>query len=204
MERPAVELPEAATAEPARARCTFRGKAWFWGPVAPLVALDLWSKAAAFAYVSEHASHARRVDFDFLHVLGERFGFALVDYTNTGTIWGLGQSLTIPLIVLRVVAVGALVWFAGRTAAARRFQQLVIGLVLAGAIGNLYDNAFMPDRGVRDFLLFFYRGEGGIEHRFPAFNVADSCITVGAICLAFLLWREPSHKTGRPPEGASQ
>ena len=79
-----------------------------------------------------------------------------------------------------------------RTPAGRRIQLLVIGLVLAGAIGNLYDNTFMPDRGVRDFLLFFYRGEGDVEHRFPAFNVADSCITVGAIGLAIMLWREPA------------
>lgn len=179
------------------ATLSFRGKAWFWLPVPLLVALDLWSKAAAFAYVAEHAPRARRVDFEFLSALSDRLGFALVDYTNTGTIWGLGQSLTIPLIVLRFVAVGALIWFAGRTPAGRRIQLLVIGLVLAGAIGNLYDNTFMPDRGVRDFLLFFYRGEGDVEHRFPAFNVADSCITVGAIGLAILLWREPA-KPAKP------
>ena len=43
--------------------------------------------------------------------------------------------------------------------------------------------------GVRDFLEFYARiGDG--TYVFPAFNVADSCITVGAITLAVLLWRD--------------
>ncbi|MFO1051835.1 MAG: signal peptidase II [Planctomycetota bacterium] len=170
-------------------RTSLRGKAWFWVPVPLLVALDLWSKAAAFAYVAATPPRQGRVPTGLLPA---PFGFDLVQLNNTGTIWGLGQSLTVPLIALRLLAVAALIWFAARTPPRRRFTLLVIGLVLAGAVGNLYDNLFMAGRGVRDFLLFYYRGEGGVEHVFPAFNVADSCITVGAIALAWTLWREPS------------
>ena len=47
-------------------------------------------------------------------------------------------------------------------------------LVLAGAFGNLYDRLFF--RYVTDFLYV---------HHWPVFNVADSCITVGACLLAW-------------------
>lgn len=174
--------------ENTRPRTTLRGKAWFWVPVPLLVTLDLWSKAEAFAYVAATSPGGRVAT----GLLPAPFGFDLVQLNNTGTIWGLGQSLTLPLIALRLLAVAALIWFAARTPSQRRFTLLIIGLVLAGAVGNLYDNLFMVGRGVRDFLLFYYRGEGGVEHVFPAFNVADSCITVGAIALAWTLWREPA------------
>jgi signal peptidase II len=47
-------------------------------------------------------------------------------------------------------------------------------LVLAGAVGNLYDRVFY--RYVVDFLYL---------HHWPVFNVADSCITIGALLLAW-------------------
>jgi signal peptidase II len=75
---------------------------------------------------------------------------------------------------------------------------IVLGLILAGALGNLYDNLTQPNRAVRDFLLFFH-GEGAERIVFPAFNVADSCITVGAIGLFILLMREDRASSARKP-----
>jgi signal peptidase II len=54
--------------------------------------------------------------------------------------------------------------------------QLGLGLILAGALGNLLDRLRFGQ--VVDFILF-YRGNWA----FPAFNVADSCITVGVVVL---------------------
>ena len=64
-----------------------------------------------------------------------------------------------------------------------RLEAVAMGLVLGGALGNLIDRFFrgpgLLDGKVVDFLRFdFWRS-------FPAFNVADSGITVGA-CLAIL------------------
>jgi len=64
-----------------------------------------------------------------------------------------------------------------------RLETVAMGLVLGGAVGNLIDRIFrgpgLVDGKVVDFLRFdFWRS-------FPAFNVADSAITVGA-CLAIL------------------
>ncbi len=51
-----------------------------------------------------------------------------------------------------------------------------LALILGGAMGNLYDRVVLGH--VVDFLLFHWRGRA-----FPAFNVADSAITVGAAAL---------------------
>jgi signal peptidase II len=64
--------------------------------------------------------------------------------------------------------------------------RLALSLILGGAMGNLYDRV---TRGtVTDFVEVYHRGWS-----FPAFNVADSAITVGAILLVIDLLR-PSRK----------
>jgi lipoprotein signal peptidase len=170
------------------------GQAWFWLPWPCLVALDLWSKYVAFDFLArEHPTTPEK------HRLHEVFSgpvhFELVAWGNTGTIWGLLQDATLPLMVMRCVAVVGLFWFLTRTERGARLQQLVLSLILAGALGNLYDNFTRADRSVRDFLHFSGTWPGAWD--FPAFNVADSCITVGAITLFVLLWRE-DRRTARP------
>lgn len=58
-----------------------------------------------------------------------------------------------------------------------RLPAVALSLVLGGAIGNLIDRLTNPN-GVVDFLHFYYQ-----QFHFPAFNVADSAITAGAILL---------------------
>ena len=81
----------------------------------------------------------------------------------------------------------------------RRENTLVlsgVALVLAGAAGNLYDNLFregregLPFGPVRDFIDVYF---GAWNWHFPTFNIADSCITCGAICflLQGLFVRQP-------------
>jgi lipoprotein signal peptidase len=185
---PDAAAPAAAPAQPAlvEPRSLVRGRMWFWLPIAPLVALDLWSKAEVFAFLAEAytglETHRRHTVFD-----GAWGGFALVSWRNPGTIWGLGQSFTPVLIGVRALALLVITYFAWRTPRAARVQQSVLAMVMAGAIGNLYDNLTQTGSAVRDFLLFYARWPGYAE--WPAFNVADACICVGAIALAVLLWR---------------
>lgn len=56
--------------------------------------------------------------------------------------------------------------------------------ILGGAIGNVIDRLLYGE--VIDFLLFYWR-----DWAWPAFNVADSCITVGVIGLLWASWRKP-------------
>ena len=181
-----------AASEKSRSSTLFRGKAWFWAPILPLLAFDLWSKAAVFAHL-EAAFPNRPAEHRELQVelLPEPFHFSLVQWTNTGTIWGLGKGFTGGLMLLRMCALVLLVYFAWRTPATGKLQLLVLGMIMAGALGNLHDNLF-EGGAVRDFLLFYY--QGAERHVFPAFNVADSCICVGAFTLAFLLWRKGEGK----------
>lgn len=61
---------------------------------------------------------------------------------------------------------------------------LAVGLVVGGALGNLV-NRLWSARGVVDWI-----DVGMSEHRWPAFNVADIGVSVGAALLALVLWRE--------------
>ena len=64
-------------------------------------------------------------------------------------------------------------------------STLSLGLIFGGAIGNQYDR--IAKGSVTDFL-DVYIG----RHHWPAFNVADSAITVGAILLAITMLRAPA------------
>ena len=181
--------PAAAAASASARERGFGGKLWFWLPWPVLVVADLWSKALVF----DHLERTKPPGLVLEHYQPTVFDtavlkFQLVGWGNPGTIWGLLPNATVVLMVVRCFAVVGLFWFLRNTPRAAKLQQFVLGLVLAGAIGNLYDNFTRADRTVRDFLRF--SGTWPLEWGFPAFNVADSCITVGAIGLCLLLWRD--------------
>jgi signal peptidase II len=185
---------------PEEKRALIRGKLGFWITVAPLVALDLWSKAAVFAFLAEQkapGSTTPSVQHDVWELARGEVGAAwlklsLVAWRNTGTIWGWGQSFTPVLIVLRCLAVLVILYFVRKLPANARWCQVVLGMIMAGAIGNLWDNLTQVKGGVRDFILFKGDLLSPIGGSFPAFNVADSCICIGAFALAVMLWRGDS------------
>ena len=117
--------------------------------------------------------------------------FDLVHTRNPGIAFGLLADSRLPwmrlaLICLSVVAAGAMAWLllAGRAGGQR--SRAGIALILGGAAGNLLDR--LLDGGVVDFVLIYYR-----SFEWPAFNVADSAIVVGAglVLLELLLARHP-------------
>lgn len=117
--------------------------------------------------------------------------FDLVHTRNPGIAFGLLADTRLPwmrivLIGLSVVAAAAMAWLlmAGRAGGQR--SRAGIALILGGAAGNLFDR--LLDGGVVDFLLFYFR-----RFEWPAFNVADSAIVIGAglVLLELLLARHP-------------
>ena len=64
-----------------------------------------------------------------------------------------------------------------------RFLCFALALVLGGAVGNLIDRAVSG--AVVDFVLVRWPGGPRLFDPWPAFNLADSCITIGA---ALLIW----------------
>jgi lipoprotein signal peptidase len=168
---------------------------WAWRRlvfVALLVALDLWTKSATFEWLARLPGEAPPVGVEVwarnghwrFPVIGEFLGFMLSE--NKGAAWGMGHDMPYLLVGGRVVAVFVLTYLALRTEASQRLLCGAFVLVLAGAIGNLYDNLVRtppeghPFGAVRDFIhVYFERW----DYHFPTFNVADSCITVGAALL---------------------
>jgi len=93
-------------------------------------------------------------------------------------------------IAIAVVAIGVVVWLLARHTGDRVFC-LGLMLILGGAMGNLWDRIVLGH--VIDFLDFHAAG-----YHWPAFNVADSGITVGAILLIYDGFRSPR----REPKGS--
>ena len=71
------------------------------------------------------------------------------------------------------VSIGLVVWLRRLALASHALLITGLTLILGGAIGNVIDRLRLGH--VIDFLLFFWNNS-----RFPAFNIADSAITVGA------------------------
>jgi signal peptidase II len=85
-------------------------------------------------------------------------------------------------IGLGFAAAGFIIWML-RSHGGQRLFSLALALILGGALGNVIDR--MIHGYVVDFLEFHWRFLEPIFHggRFPSFNVADSAITIGAVCL---------------------
>ncbi|MFT5162733.1 MAG: signal peptidase II [Alteromonadaceae bacterium] len=79
---------------------------------------------------------------------------------------------------ITIVVSVVLLWFLYKTPRTNKLLGLAYSLVLGGAMGNLYDR--MSYGYVEDFIHVYYQ-----NWHFPAFNVADSAITIGAFLLIF-------------------
>jgi len=89
------------------------------------------------------------------------------------------------------VAVGALILFwLTRVPRQAWLSVASLGLILGGALGNLADRIRLGK--VVDFLDFHYAGL-----HWPAFNVADAAITVGAVCLIIATFTEQQQTDGK-------
>jgi signal peptidase II len=106
---------------------------------------------------------------------------------NTGAAFSsvTGQG---PLIgVVALIIVGVLLWQGASVSS--RLGAVGLGLVLGGALGNLVDRAFRGGHfmhgGVVDFIDL---------HWWPVFNVADSCVVVGAILLVAVTLLTPGQE----------
>ncbi|MGC1783044.1 MAG: signal peptidase II [Acidobacteriaceae bacterium] len=116
--------------------------------------------------------------------------FKLTHVYNNGAAFSLFADTPSPdkvrwmLICFSVIAIAivlAVLWKAGRTV---NVTSVALALILGGAVGNLYDR--LASRYVIDFLSFNLFG-----YHYPDFNVADSCIVIGAILLLIEVFRAP-------------
>ncbi len=152
---------------------------YFWAASVAVAAADLITKHLVFERLPEKLSAPIVVVHGFLRI---------VHSENRGGVFGLGQG-SVAWLVFGVVAGGLVVWFAHRKDAKGLLVQLALGLVLGGAIGNLFDRLSLGY--VRDFAdVCYWPGK-----HWPAFNVADAGICVGAVYLAaHAFWFMPKGK----------
>jgi signal peptidase II len=156
-----------------------RVSGWLWLPLAVLViALDQLSKA----WIVNHVPYG-----------GLRQLLPVLEITlryNRGAAWSMlddasGWQRWLFSGLAVVVGIGLLYWLRrinGRT-------QKLLSLSLAGALGNLIDR--LVNGQVVDFILAHWH-----EAQFPAFNLADSAITIGAVLMlldAFMDGRRSSN-----------
>lgn len=142
---------------------------WAWlGLSAGVVAADQLAKLAMIA--AFHPGE-QRVITDF---------FSLVLTFNTGMAFSFLRDVAgWPRYFLSAVAIAAgalIIWLLRR--GGDRWYCAGLALILGGAAGNLWDRLTLGH--VVDFLLFHWH-----DWYYPAFNVADSAITVGAALLIF-------------------
>ena len=113
----------------------------------------------------------------------------LVHIRNKAAGFGLGSSLSgfarfvfIYFVPCALMAYLLYLLYRGEEAGIRsELEKISFCLIIGGGIGNLIDRTFRPS-GVVDFIDVKFYGIFGMD-RWPAFNMADSCVVVGAILL---------------------
>jgi len=106
---------------------------------------------------------------------------------NKGAVFGILSGAGDLLLVVRIISIAVLAFFAYRMRYAPAHKRVCLGLILGGAFGNLIDHVAAGE--VLDFL------DVGIGvHRWPTFNVADIAVSCGAVALAISLWIEDSRQ----------
>ncbi len=176
--------------------------------------LDLVTKWWVFEAIQEY--EPRRVIGHLLYFHPVR---------NSAGPWSLGQGwdflrFALPAVSVAAVAVIGRIFLA--TDARDRLKGLGLALILGGALGNLWDRVHaMLDPasvGVRDFILVrgvWFQHDGAPwrfwnwtwGHDFPAFNLADTWITVGVVLVAwrilFEMRSEAAPRPGPSPAGGA-
>ena len=138
---------------------------WLWLGVAAL-ALDQWTKSLVVDRFDEFDRVVLLPVLEIMRLHNEGAAFSFL--SNAG---GWQRWLFVGLGV--VVSGGILYWLRGLPAKGQALLAAGLSLILGGALGNVIDRVMHGH--VIDFIRVHWA-----EHYFPAFNVADSAITIGA------------------------
>jgi signal peptidase II len=156
---------------------------WLWLSAA-VIAADQVTKAAVLATIREGDAWVVTGFMSLVLTFNTGAAFSFLAAASGWQRWlfaGIAVAAAI-LIVALLRRGGSALYCAG------------LALILGGALGNLYDRLTLGK--VVDFLLFHYAGWA-----YPAFNVADSAITVGAALLIFDSFRQRHHGPGEATKG---
>jgi signal peptidase II len=149
----------------------------------PLYALDQWTKLMVLRFVS--ADEPRTVVPDF---------FNLVNVTNTGAAFGSFRGNNTFFIVISAIAFLVVLALLVQRRPPDVWRDTSLALLLAGILGNLTDRLLYGH--VIDFLLFDLHIP--YAHPWPAFNVADSCISIAVVSFVLHSFWQGKRPAARP------
>jgi signal peptidase II len=167
---------------------------FYVGIAGAIVALDQVAKALVDRYLSLHESRT----------IVE--GLARFTYVqNRGAAFGILSDADLPyqsllFSVVSILALGAIAVYAWRLPVTSRLPQTALALIMGGAVGNLLDR--MRLGYVIDYVDVYWG-----RHHWPAFNVADSAISIGVALLVIDILRSPQADSAKPemtPNAATQ
>jgi signal peptidase II len=141
---------------------------WLWLGVVT-IALDQWTKAMVIERFEEFDRVVLLPVLELMRLHNEGAAFSFLSNAGGWQRWmftGLGV----------VVSGAILVWLRRLPAKGQALLAAGLSLILGGALGNVIDRVVHGH--VIDFIRVHYR-----EHYFPAFNAADSAITIGAVLI---------------------
>lgn len=119
--------------------------------------------------------------------------FNITSVRNQGAAFGFlaDSSFREPFFIsISLIAGLAILWYIHHLPADQKNFTLPLALIFAGAMGNLIDRVRLGE--VIDFIDVHWYG-----HHWPAFNVADSAISVGVGLLFFFMWLHEKKKAKR-------
>jgi len=156
--------------EPSAAKIDKRGVSLVWWYLIALIVLVLDQLTKSWVIAEFYLGQREIITsfFNLVHV--HNYGAAFSFLSDAGG-WQRWFFAALSALVSAVI----IVWIS-RLPKTRWIESLALALILGGALGNLYDRLVLGY--VVDFLDFHWSGS-----HFPAFNVADSGITMGAILL---------------------
>lgn len=148
---------------------SYRARATYFLLALIVVLLDRWSKRAVAARIALY-SHIQIIPRFFQLTHTENTGAAFSLFADSPSHWKSAMLIGFSVVAMAIVLF--LLW---------RQQTLTItgialSLILGGAAGNLWDRVLHGR--VVDFLLFYVK-----QYQWPVFNLADSCIVIGACLL---------------------
>jgi signal peptidase II len=147
-----------------------------------VVTLDRYTKWLISHRLTMHDSITVIPGF-FRIIHAENPGAAFGIFADSPSQWKIGLLILFSVIALFIVC--ALLWKASNVMTS---TGVGLALILGGAIGNLWDR--IVSHRVVDFLLFYIG-----RYEWPAFNVADSAIVVGAGLLVLeILFQKPARQ----------
>jgi len=150
-------------------------KHWSWITILVIV-LDQLTKILADQYLQYHQSVEVIPMFNLTLMYNKGAAFSFL--ANAG-----GWQRWFFLTLTSAVSIFIFLWIR-KLKTHQILQYSALALILGGAIGNLIDRAIYGH--VIDFLDVYFN-----QHHWPAFNIADSAITVGAILLIYDTLKNP-------------